>query len=81
MIVLDVTEGGPADKADVRKGDVIVAVSGQSVTSLEDFYTRIWGLGPAGVASPIRLRRKGETLDVVIQTIDRASRLRKRRLN
>lgn len=81
VVVLDVTEGGPADAADVRKGDVIVSVDGQSVSDLADLYTKVWALGPAGVAAPVRVKRKNETVDLVIQTIDRASRLKKRRLN
>ena len=81
VVVLDVTEGGPADVADVRKGDVILAVDGQSVSGLADLYTKVWALGPAGVVAPVRVKRKNETVDLVIQTIDRASRLKKRRLN
>jgi S1-C subfamily serine protease len=81
VVVIDVTEGGPADAADVRKGDVILAVGGQPVSGLADLYAKVWALGPAGVLAPLRVRRKSETLDLTIQTIDRASRLKKRRLN
>jgi S1-C subfamily serine protease len=81
VVVMDVSAGGPAARAEVRAGDVILAVAGQPVTSLADFYTRLWNLGPPGVVAPLRLRRERDVFDIEIRTIDRASRLRKRRLN
>jgi S1-C subfamily serine protease len=80
-VVDAVTEGGPADRAEVRPGDVILAVAGQPVASLADFYTKLWALGPAGVTASLRLKREGDIFDVEIRTIDRASRLKKRRFN
>ncbi len=46
--VLNVFPGGPADKADVKRGDLIVAVNGKSLkgTSSQDATTRI--KGPSG---------------------------------
>jgi S1-C subfamily serine protease len=81
VVVMDVSNGGPAARAEVRAGDIVLAVAGQAVTSLADFYTRLWSLGPAGVVAPLRLRRERDVFDVEIRTIDRASRLRKRRYN
>jgi S1-C subfamily serine protease len=79
--VVDVAKDGPADRAEVRTGDVILAVAGAPVASLADFYTRLWALGPAGVVAPLRLGRERDVFDVEIRTIDRASKLKKRRLN
>ncbi len=81
VMVLDVAPGGPAARAEMRRGDVILAVGGQPVKTLSDFYTHLWALGPAGVAAPLRLRREGDTFEVEIRTIDRASRLKKPRYN
>jgi S1-C subfamily serine protease len=81
VVVLDVSEGSPADRAEVRPGDVILAVAGHPVTGLADFYTRLWQLGPAGVVAPLRLKREGDTFDLEVRTIDRASKLKKRRFN
>jgi S1-C subfamily serine protease len=78
---MDVSAGGPADRAEVRAGDVILAVAGQPVANLADFYTQLWDLGPAGVLAPLRLRREGDVFDVEVRTIDRASKLKKRRFN
>jgi S1-C subfamily serine protease len=81
VVVMDVAPGGPAEAADLRPGDVILAVGGRPVTSLADFYGKLWKLGPAGVTAPIRVKRERETLELDVRTIDRASRLKKRRFN
>ena len=81
VMVLDVSEGGPAARAEVRRGDVVLAVAGQPVTDLADLYVKLWALGPPGVTAPLRLMREGDVFDVDIRTIDRASRLKKRRFN
>jgi S1-C subfamily serine protease len=81
VVVMDVSTGGPAARAEVHAGDIILAVAGQPVSSLADFYGKLWSLGPAGVVAPLRLRRERDVFDVEIRTIDRASRLRKRRYN
>ena len=81
VMVLDVATGGPAARAELRRGDVILAVAGHPVSNLADFYTRLWALGSSGVAAPLRLKRERDTFDVEIRTIDRASKLKKPRFN
>ena len=81
VVVLDVTPGGPASDADVRPGDIILAIDGQSVSGLADLYAKVWALGPAGVMAPLRTRRGRDVVELNVQTIDRASRLKKRRFN
>jgi S1-C subfamily serine protease len=81
VVIEDVSAGGPAARAELRGGDVVLAVAGQRVTTLAEFYTRLWALGPAGVVAPLRVRREDDVFEVEIRTADRASRLRKRRLN
>ena len=81
VVVMDVAAGGPADRAEIRRGDVILAVGGQKVAGLGDFYAKLWKLGPAGVVAPIRLKREGDIFDLEIRTIDRASKLKRRRFN
>jgi S1-C subfamily serine protease len=81
VVVLDVSKGGPADRAEVRQGDVILAVGGAAVSSLADFYTMLWASGPAGVNVVLRLKREEDVFEVQLHSIDRASKLKKRRLN
>jgi len=81
VTVMDVTAGGPAADADLQPGDIILTVAGQPVTSLADLYTKVWKLGAAGVTAPLRIQRDGDVFDVAVRTIDRTSRLKKRRFN
>jgi S1-C subfamily serine protease len=81
VLVLDTASGGPAARAEIRAGDVILAVGDEPVMGLADFYKKLWALGPAGVTAPLRLKRENDIFDVEVRTIDRASRLRRRRLN
>jgi S1-C subfamily serine protease len=81
VTVMDVSAGGPASRAEIRAGDVILAIAGEPVSTLADFYARLWALGPPGAVAPLRLRREADTFDVEVRTIDRATRLKKRRFN
>ena len=81
IVILDASPGGPASRAELRRGDVIRKIAGQPVTDLAGFYKRLWALGSPGVTAPLTLQRGGETFDVEIRTADRAALLKKRRLN
>ncbi len=81
VVVADFAADGPAARAEVRRGDAILAVGGHSVSSLAEFYTRLWSLGPAGVIAPLRLQRERDVFDIEVRTVDRASKLKKRRFN
>ena len=81
VVVMDVAPGGPADRAELRRGDVILALGGHKIDDLSDLYAKLWALGPAGVIAPLRLKREGDVFDVEVRTIDRASKLKKRRFN
>jgi S1-C subfamily serine protease len=81
VVVYDVSQGGPASRAELRHGDVIHRIAGQKVSELGDFYKRLWALGPPGVVAPLTIQRERDVFDVEIRTADRQSLQRKRRLN
>lgn len=81
VMVLDVTADGPAARAELHAGDIVLAVGGHAVATLAEFYTRLWALGPAGVTAPLKLRREDDVFEVEVRTIDRSTRLKKRRFN
>ena len=81
VVVIDVSPGGPAARAELRAGDLILAVGGVAVADLADFYTRLWAQGPAGVDVPLLIQRESDVFDLVIRSQDRASLLKRRRLN
>ncbi len=71
VVVVGLADGGPAEAADVREGDIVVAVGGEPVAGLAEFYRQIWALGDAGVEVPITLARDGDTLEMTIVSTDR----------
>jgi len=81
VVVLGAAKGGPAARAELRRGDVVLAVDGAPVEGLADFYRRLWALGPPGVTVPLTLWRGGDVFDVAIRSVDRAALLRKPRFN
>jgi S1-C subfamily serine protease len=81
VTLIDVTRGGPADRAELRSGDVILAVGGRKVSNLAEFYRALWDLGPAGVVAPLSVRRESDVFELEVRTADRAARLKRRRLN
>jgi S1-C subfamily serine protease len=81
VVVRDVSASGPAARAGLRQGDVVLAVAGRSVTSLAEFYTALWALGSAGVVARLQLKRESDVFEVEVRTADRGSKLKKRRFN
>lgn len=81
VVVVDVSTGGPASRAELRRGDVIHRIAGHRVSSLGDFYKRLWALGPPGVVADLTIQREHDVFDVAIRTSDRQSMQKKRRLN
>jgi S1-C subfamily serine protease len=71
VIVTRVSADGPADRAKMRVGDVVVAVGGRVVKGQADFYTRLWASGDAGVEVPLDVLREGKIQRVTVKSIDR----------
>ena len=76
--VMQVNEDSPADAAGIQAGDIILSVHGEPVTSLENFYTKLWSRGSAG--SPVRMTvlQGVSTRDITVTSIDRKDFLRKK---
>ena len=77
IIVGGLAEAGPAQRAGIRQGDMVLEVAGQRVTSLADMFRRIWRLGAAGTQIPLTLAREGSLLNVGLQSVDRNDFLKK----
>jgi serine protease Do len=76
LFISRVSPEGPAERAGLRAGDIVVAVGGEHVSSLPEFYRRIWGRGGAGVEVPIRVLQGAQLRDVAVRSIDRAEYFR-----
>jgi serine protease Do len=76
LIVGNVTPGGPAEKAGLRKGDIIVSVSGEAPRNMADLYRKIWALGPAGTAIPMEVLQDNNVRKVEVQSMNRMDHLK-----
>ena len=71
VIVTRVSPEGPADSASIRKGDVIVGVSGAEIKGQADLYTKLWKSGEAGVDILLDVLRGGRIETITVKSIDR----------
>lgn len=81
VVVVGIAPKGPAARAELKTGDVVLAVKGEKVTTLASFYRKVWALGTAGVEVPLTLYREGVTFDVRVNSSDRAKFLKGPRLH
>ena len=73
LVVAGLAEKGPAMKAGLAQGDLILDVAGNRVHSLLTFLRAVWALGAAGVEVPLSVGREGELLRLRIRSADRNS--------
>jgi S1-C subfamily serine protease len=71
ITVAGISARGPARRADIRTGDVILEVAGGVVYNLADLFRSVWALGEAGVNVPLTILRKGRTMEVHLTSVDR----------
>jgi S1-C subfamily serine protease len=81
IVVVGISAKGPAARAELKAGDVILAVKGEKVTNQTQFYRKLWSLGTAGVDVPLTVYHEGVTFDVVLASTDRAKLLKAPRLH
>jgi S1-C subfamily serine protease len=81
IVLVGLAGRGPAERADLRAGDIIVAVDGEDVHDLAGLYRRIWSLGDAGVEVPLTIYRDGDTFDVRVNSGDRMKFLKAPKLH
>jgi len=71
VVVARVSNGGPARRANLRTGDVVLSVAGTEVSDLASFFRKVWSLGSAGVEVPLTLYRDGRTFEARVASGDR----------
>lgn len=81
ILIGGLADDGPAQRAGIRQGDMVLEVAGRRVTSLADMFRCVWALGPAGTAIALTLARAGSLLTVSVQSIDRNDMLKKPQLH
>jgi S1-C subfamily serine protease len=81
LVVVGLAKDGPAQRADLRTGDIVLSVAGSEVRGLAAFYRRVWSLGTAGVEVPISIYRDGNIIETRIKSGDRNRFLKAPRLH
>ena len=72
LVVAGISEGGPADRAGLKRGDVLQALNGEVLDDVAEFYKRLWVSGPAGTVITLRMERDNDAFEVTVRTGDRA---------
>jgi S1-C subfamily serine protease len=72
IVVVGLADRGPAQRAGLRTGDVVLTVAGAEIGDLAGMFRRVWSLGPAGVEVPVQIERDGRTFDQKIVSADRS---------
>lgn len=81
VVIVGIAPKGPAARAELKTGDVILSVKGDKVSTLGGFYRKVWSLGQAGVEVPLTLYREGVTFDVRVNSSDRMKFLKAPRMH
>ena len=76
LVIAGLAKSGPAARANLRVGDMVLAVAGTKVDSLGGLFRRIWSVGQAGVEVPFTIYRDGRTFEAKVTSADRSRLLK-----
>ena len=81
LVVARLSPNGPATRAGIRVGDIVLGVGETRVPTLVEFFRAVWKRGQAGVDVPLTVSRGGDVLQITVQSADRSDFLRKPKLH
>ncbi len=74
LFVSRVLPEGPAEKAGIKAGDVIVAVGKDAVRTQPEFYRKVWAYGAAGTDIPLRVLQDDiDVREIKVRSMDRTA--------
>jgi S1-C subfamily serine protease len=79
LFVSRVSPEGPAARAGLKSGDIVLAVGADEVTTLADFYRKVWGRGAAGATVPLKVLQGAQVRELTVRSIDRIEYFRSSR--
>ncbi|MDE2606884.1 MAG: serine protease [Burkholderiales bacterium] len=75
--VLKVMRDSPAEAAGLAAGDVVLAIDGEKVSTLEGFYRKLWSRGEPDSEIRLTVLHGADIRDVTVRAVDRMRTLRK----
>ncbi len=75
--VLRVSKDSPALAAGLKPGDVVMAVDGTKVTTLEGFYKKLWDRATPDAEIELTVLQGADVKTVTVKAVDRMTTLRK----
>ncbi|MBQ3446711.1 MAG: PDZ domain-containing protein, partial [Synergistaceae bacterium] len=72
-MINDVFKGDPADRAGIKRGDVVVEINGQKVKDANDFVAKVRTLAPNSTAK-LQIVRKGRKMTFNVKLAERNSK-------
>ena len=75
--IVRVNRGSPAQEAGLAPGDIVLAIDGQPVATLEAFYKKLWSRQPAAGDVQLTILKGKATREVIVRPVDRMQTLRK----
>jgi S1-C subfamily serine protease len=76
LFVSRVAPGGPADKAGIKRGNMIVGVKGEPPKNLADFYRKVWAQGDAGAIVVLDVLQDSDVRRLAVKSINRLDHLK-----
>jgi S1-C subfamily serine protease len=71
VVIAGVAGKGPAARARLKQGDVVLSVGGMKINGLAGLFRQVWSLGKAGVDVPMTVYRDGRPMDLTVTSGDR----------
>ncbi len=81
LVVGGLAPGGPAERAGLQLGDLVLEVGGEPVAGLAALFRSIWACGPAGSELTLTCLRRGARSTTRVRSADRNDFLKKPRLH
>jgi S1-C subfamily serine protease len=71
LYVTGVADGGPGQRAGLRRGDAVLSIEGVPVDTLADMYRTLWAAGEAGVEIRYTVLRDDDVVTIRVTSGDR----------
>lgn len=74
VLIAGVVSGGPAERAGLRRGDLVLEIDGEPVRSARELLRRVAGMTP-GQETRLTLLRDGREQSVTVQVAERPAQV------